>query len=74
MSSGGARESLYYKAEKVEETNMEAEALVPLLSDCPEHFTFSSSCDIDIPSQFLWSLNRLVIPVFSFGFFVFSIL
>lgn len=45
------------QAKNVEETNMETEALVPLLSDCPEHFRFSSSCDIDIPSQFLSSLE-----------------
>lgn len=41
------------QAKKVEETNMEAEAPVPLLIGCPEHFRCSSSCDVDPPLQFL---------------------
>lgn len=59
-SSGGARDPLHTQAKKkkkVEEANMEAEALVPLLPHCPEHYRFSSFCDIDIPSQFLSSLE-----------------
>lgn len=66
------------RAKNVEETNMETEALVPLLSDCPEHFRFSSSCDIDIPSQFLSSLepscNSCVLFFFFPCFFLYIVI
>lgn len=65
------------QAKRVEETNMEAEALVPLLTDCPQHFRFSSSCDIDIPSQFLSSFeascNSCVLFLGLFFLFFFSV-
>lgn len=65
----GALESrVTTQAKKVEETTWrQAVVLVPLLSHCPQHFRFSGSCDIEIPSQFPW--KRLVIPVFCFSVF-----
>lgn len=48
---------------------MEAVVPVPLLSHCPEPFRFSSSRDVEVPSQLLSS--RLVIPVFWLVFLCF---
>lgn len=55
------------QAKKSRGNNMEA--VVPLLCHCPEHFRFSSSCDVDIPSRLMSCLepscNSCVFVLFS---------